>query len=66
MHVPNTLSGKEVYTLNKQVSKYGLMALFTSEISIVSLVATYWLWICVTMHVLLRAFSIARLRLAGF
>ena len=44
MHAPITLSGKEYaqcsYTLNKQISKYWLMALFSSKISVVSLVLT--------------------------
>ena len=39
MHAPITLSGKK-YVLNKQVSKYVVMAFFSNNISIVSLVLT--------------------------
>ena len=45
MHAPITLSGKQyvlnkVYVLNKQVSKYMVIAFFSSKISIVSLALT--------------------------
>ena len=48
-----------VYTLNKQVSKYMVMAFF-SQVRSYTFICTYWLWICTTMHVL-YTFSIARL-----
>ena len=62
-HAPITLSGKKyaldkVYALNKQVSKYVVMAFFSDNTSILSFVVTGY-GCMLTMHVL-RAFSVTR------
>ena len=69
-----TLNGKKhtlnkVYALNKQVSKYIVMAFFSSKLSIVSLVRTGYGFVLPCVHFVHLAFHRslnARLPLAGF
>ena len=64
MHAPNTLSGKKyaqnnykVYALNKQVSKYMVMAFFSSNTGIFSCIYTGYLPCMCFVHLALLDYT---------